>query len=292
MADYFIGVDGGATKTLIRLEDAQGCLLAREQTGAANIRLSAQGAYEIIHQAIRKIIADLGLEGHNLHVGMGLAGCEMQTAYTTFVNYPHNFAHLVVSSDAHAACLGAHQAEDGAIIIAGTGVVGLQIEAGRIATVGGFGFPHDDEGGGAWVGLQAVKIALQAQDKRRSPSLLSEWVHARFNHHLPSLIEFANRANSSAFAELAPLVIKAHQEQDAYASAVLAQAAQAIAQVAQALLASQNNQDQVLPCSLLGGIAPFLVPFLNPDLSARLHPALLAADSGAIFLVKQAMHKQ
>ncbi len=43
-------------------------------------------------------------------------------------------------TDAHAACIGAHNGADGAIIIIGTGVVGYQTQNGEGVQVGGWGF--------------------------------------------------------------------------------------------------------------------------------------------------------
>ncbi len=70
--------------------------------------------------------ANINLNDYDCHVGMGLAGSEVEGAYQEFLTTPHHFKTLQVSSDAHTACLGAHAGEDGGIIIIGTGVVGFK----------------------------------------------------------------------------------------------------------------------------------------------------------------------
>src|SRR5689334_21746470 len=180
--DLFIGIDGGATKTLVRVENALGEALGQGQGGPANIRLSVEGSWRSVHEALDQALAQSGLRlddgGHRFYCGAGLAGTEVASACDQFINTPHPFARLVLKSDGYTSCLGAHGGRDGALIAIGTGTVAYQIEAGRECKVGGWGFPHGDEGSGAWLGLEAVRLTLHWLDGRGSPSSLLEAVHA------------------------------------------------------------------------------------------------------------------
>lgn len=284
----FIGVDGGATKCIVRVEDEQGQLLGRETSGVANIRISVEQAWQSIHSALTRILQPLQIsldDTHfEFHAGMGLAGCEVVEAYQAFIQYPRPFQTLIVVSDAYTACLGAHGGEDGAIIIAGTGVVGMQIQAGKVTQVGGWGFPHDDEGGGAWLGLQAIKVTLQYLDGRQPYSHLAQAIYAHFKEKKDQLVAWANQANSTQFAELAPFVIQQANAGDVTAIHLLQQAAQAINQINQALRAQAACE---LPCAFLGGLAPYLLPYLDAHLQSHLTPCLAPPDAGAVLLVRQ-----
>ncbi len=194
---FFIGVDGGATKCIVRVEDEAGRLLGRETSGPANIRLSVSQALQSIYTALEKILSPLtmalGDKRFCFHAGMGIAGCEIPAAYQAFLNQPHPFATLIVSSDAHTACLGAHGGNDGAIIIVGTGVVGFQVESQQTMKVGGWGFPHDDEGGGAWLGLHAVRMTLQWLDKRLPVSGIAKAIYHYFDEDQNRLVSRFNQ---------------------------------------------------------------------------------------------------
>jgi glucosamine kinase len=290
----FIGVDGGATKCTVRVEDGAGQLLGRETSGPANIRLSPYDAWQSIYAALKKILPPLGIEfankSYQFHAGMGLAGCEIREAYQTFLGQATLFDTLIVSSDAHAACLGAHGGNDGAIIIVGTGSVGYQIDSNQVTKIGGFGFPHDDEGGGAWIGLQAVRITLQSLDKRLPTSNLSNAIYAYFNKDQTQLVNWANQANSTQFALLAPIVIQQYQAGDLVALQIMQQAAFAIDAIGEALEKGQLEQKKLLPCSLVGGISPFVQPFLSAKLRERIYPSLLPPDAGAVLLVRRLQH--
>ena len=151
MNDIFIGIDGGATKSKVRIEDRAGNVLGQSLSGPSNINLSVEGAWQSILHAVEDALKPLDLSLHDtdhyrFHVGMGLAGCENKASYDEFLRHPHQFTTLHVVSDAHIACLGAHQGKDGSIISIGTGSIGYQIENGKGTRVGGWGFPHDDIG--------------------------------------------------------------------------------------------------------------------------------------------------
>lgn len=284
----FIGVDGGATKCKVRIEDDNGQLLGEACDGPANIRLSVPATWQSIERAIQAALKPVGISlmdsDCEFHVGMGLAGCESKVAYHAFTHYTHPFKTLHVMSDAYTACLGAHLGQDGAIIIAGTGTIGLQIQQGQMQRVAGWGFPHDDLGSGAWLGLEAMRLALQALDGRMPACVLTDAVHARFRGQ--DMVEWMDNANSTAYATLAPLVIQAAEAQDEFALDLLKQAAAAISKVADALVAKQSLGSAPLPCALLGGVSPFLQPWLSDNLRARVVERKASPEVGALYMVR------
>ncbi|EKD70126.1 MAG: hypothetical protein ACD_46C00628G0008 [uncultured bacterium] len=289
MKALFIGVDGGATKCMVRVEDEHGNLLGSAISGQANIRISVSETWQSINSALQQVFKklDVSINDVSLYAGMGLAGCEIQEARDIFIHKPHPFKKLIVSSDAHVACLGAHHGEDGAIIIAGTGVVGFQHENGKTTKVGGWGFPHDDLGSGAWLGLEAIKYTIKTLDGRAASCQFSQAVFAHFQHNHEQLVHWANHANSTEFAELAPIVIEQAKQKNPVAVSLLQQAARELDNIDEALRAAQLNQMSKLPCVLLGGIAPFLTPYVGNQLRSRLHEPIATPDAGAIFLIKK-----
>lgn len=287
----FVGVDGGATKCVVRVEDVAGRLLGRETSGPANIRNSVTQTWQSIEVALTQILQShaicLDNSSYQFHAGMGLSGCEKVEAYEAFLQHPHVFKTLIVTSDAKTACLGAHGGEDGAIIIAGTGVVGYQIENGKNSKVGGWGFPHDDAGGGAWLGMEAIRMTLSSLDGRLPESTLTKAIFQRFDNHLDRFVSFANQANSTNFAEFAPIVIQLCEQQVPEAIALMRRAAYEIDRVGDALQSAQQTSAP-LPCAMLGGVSGFIQPYLGKALQSRLRPCLSTPDVGAMILLRDA----
>lgn len=286
--DILIGVDGGGSQCTVRIEDAQGALLGHATVGeSANIRFSVEGAWQSIFRALDEVLHPLAIRlddsHYQFHAGIGLAGCEMKVAYQAFLDQPHPFKTLLLCSDAHTACLGAHLGQDGAIIIIGTGIVGYKIAKGGHQKVSGWGFPHGDEGSGAWLGLEAARLTCQWLDQRVATSPLVEAVFSFFNRDREYFIHWMNTAHSREFARLAPLVIHHSEDQEPSAQYLMKQAAHAVDQIGAVLL---NRVEEPLPCCLYGGIAPFLEPWLSDALRAHLVVRKGGADVGALLMVK------
>jgi len=284
----FIGVDGGGTKTHVRVEDASGNLIGEGVAGPANVRLSIDQAWNSVYGAIKEALKDSQLalfnKNYDFHVGLGLAGCEVKSAYDHFVERPHPFRTLKLVSDAKTACVGAHGGEDGAIIIVGTGVIGYQIQKNKDRIVGGNGFPHDDDGGGAWLGLQATRLTFQWLDQRSAKSGMVEAIYNNFGKNKNHLIEWANNANASDFATLAPMVIEHYEAQDQDAVALIQKASEVINNIGSTLL---KMQETPLDFCMLGSIAAILTPLLNPVLQSKLIPCKANASQGALMMIKE-----
>ncbi|NEO26056.1 MAG: N-acetylglucosamine kinase, partial [Kamptonema sp. SIO4C4] len=106
--DLYIGVDGGATKTIVRIEDSQGRVLGKGRGGSANIRHSVENTWQSILSAIAMALEETGIplgdERYNWLCGAGIAGSQVPEAVEAFVNYPHPLTHLVVESDGYISC--------------------------------------------------------------------------------------------------------------------------------------------------------------------------------------------
>ncbi|OAI49476.1 hypothetical protein AYO45_02330 [Gammaproteobacteria bacterium SCGC AG-212-F23] len=294
--DIFIGIDGGGTKTTARIENMHGDVLAEAAGGPANVRISVERAWQSIEAtlAIALQLAGLRLDdkAYRFHAGMGLAGLEVAAAGEAFLARSHSFATLKLCTDAHTACLGAHLGGDGAIIIVGTGVVGYQIQSGKTNKVGGWGFPNDDEGSGAWMGLEAVRHTFKWIDGRNEVSHLAKSVFDFFQNSVEKLSNWINTADSTQYATLAPLVIEQAKQGDVAAVIILQKAAQAVDEVACTLEKLQQQREPLLPCALVGGIAPFVAPYLSERQRARLVPCQKNPNVGAILLVKDYVKTQ
>lgn len=284
----FIGIDGGATKCVVQVENAQGEVLGRHTSGPVTLRFPKEQVWRAIHDGLAPILSRLGMvkEKVILHAGVGIAGCEAASVVEDFKKFPHGFKTLVVMSDAHTACLGAHGGQNGAIIIAGTGSVGFQIDQGRSTQVGGWGFPHDDEGSGAWIGLEAIKKTVKCLDGRTPHCALTQSVLHHFSGLSEPFIEWMYQARASQFAALAPLVIQQAQENQHTAVDILKRAAQTIDAIGSTLEAAQISE-RVLPCVLQGGVAPFLKPYLSTSLQSRLCQAQASPEAGAILFLRR-----
>lgn len=275
-----LGVDGGGTGCRARVETAEGEVLGQGLAGPATTRLGIEQAWASVRTAMEAAIAEAELRPEDIAgiaAGVGLAGVGRKGALEALRALPHPFASIVFISDGLAACLGAHGGRDGAIVIAGTGSIGIGRVAGRDLRVGGYGFPISDEGSGADLGLQAVRLALRARDGRIEPTALLREVMARFKDDPAEAVAWMDRATATDYAAFAPLVMRHADQGDAAGRRIVQDAAGQIDALVRALF------DQGAPrVALLGGLSSAIEPWLSPDVRRRLKPAEGDAVSGAI----------
>lgn len=282
---YFLGVDGGGTGCRARIEDAQGHVLGQGVSGSATTRLGIEEAWNSIMRASEAATEEAGLTRQQygqIKLGVALAGLGRKGALQALQATPHPFAARFFVNDGKGACLGAHSGRDGAIVIAGTGSVGLGFVEGQDLRVGGYGFPISDEGSGAYLGLKAVQVALRAHDGRLEKTALLNEVMQRFGDDPMEVVAWMDQASATEYAALAPMVMRHADQGDAAARAIVQGAAAHVDGLVRALF--ERGAPRV---SLLGGLATPLLAWLAPDVRRRLKPADGDGVSGAIILAKQ-----
>jgi glucosamine kinase len=281
----FVGIDGGGTGCRARIEDANGRVLGTGIAGPAALRLGIERSLTEVEKACFGALEEAGLDRNNLssmHAGIGLAGVGRKGALEQLLARPHPFRSVTYVNDATIACIGAHAARDGGIVIVGTGSVGFGVVGGREVRVGGYGFPISDEGSGADLGLHAIRLALRAYDDRAVGTSLTRDVMARFNNDPFDAVAWMDRATATDYATFAPLVMRHADNGDAIARVIAREAAEQIDQLVRRL--SECGASRV---ALLGGLASSVQPWLAPDVQRKLVPVAGDAIDGALHLARR-----
>jgi glucosamine kinase len=285
-APYLIGIDGGGSGTRARLTDGTGRALGQGDAGPSGLTLGVDAAWAQIDLAIARCFAAAGLAvapAHECALGLGLAGANVRKQAEQFLRSAARFAHLVLETDGAAMLLGAFGGKPGVVVAAGTGSVGEALRRdGSRASVGGWGFPAGDEGGGAWLGLGAVRAAQWALDGRAPRGPLAESIYQDLGEGAEALLTWCAQAGQGAYARLAPHVFAA-ADTDPMAAGLLRAAALAIAEMADALDPSGE-----LPLALCGSIGRRLAPRLPERFTGRLREPEGDAVDGALLLAGRA----
>jgi glucosamine kinase len=285
----FVGVDGGGTGCRARIEDAEGSLLGTGIAGPAALRIGVDRALAEVEKACRVAIEEAGLNSSALssvHAAVGLAGVGRKGALEELVLRPHPFRSVVYAHDATIACIGAHGARDGGIVIVGTGSVGFAVVGGREIRIGGYGFPISDEGSGADLGLHSIRMALRAYDERAVGTSLTREVMMRFHNDPFEAVAWMDHATATDYATFAPLVMRHADTGDPVARRIVRDAAEQIDELVRRL--AEHGASRI---ALLGGLASSMQPWLAPDVQRRLVPVEGDAVDGALHLARRAVMK-
>jgi glucosamine kinase len=288
-ADFLLlGIDGGGTTCRARLCAFSGRVLGEAATGPANLRLGLEQSFGSVMEATAECLRQAGLpfsQVRRIAACLALAGASEPTNLAEARAHPHPFGKVIVTTDAHAACIGAHGGRDGGVVVAGTGTVAWAIVKGRSFRVGGWGMPISDEGGGAWLGCETLRRILWAIDGRIAWTQLLRTVAAGFADDPHAIVRWTQTASPRDFASLAPHVFDHASRGDTTARELLRLAAGHIDALAQCLLDVGSKR-----LALVGGCAPFLIPCLSEETRSHLIEPAGDALSGAIKLARSAVH--
>ena len=258
---YYLGIDGGGTKTRCVIAN-ETTILARAVSGGCNIiRLGEAKARESLHAAIRQACSVANISPDQIqNVCLGAAGAARPEIAAKLLSLldelvPQLGARTEVVGDAVIALEAAFGAGSGVIAIAGTGSIVYGRDAsGRTTRAGGWGFAISDEGSGHWIGRQAITELLRARDQGRETALIAAILESWKLDSLDALIRHANATPPPEFPRLFPIVTRAAAQGDSVARQLLARAGRELAELAAIVLRRVAPTPPHVPVAMTGSV--------------------------------------
>jgi glucosamine kinase len=281
-----LAVDGGGTRCSARLTTISGAFLGEAVGGPANLRRGVNRSFAMVTEVAGACLRRAALpetDARRIVACLALAGASEPTYLAAAQVHEHPFRKAIVTTDAHAACIGAHGGADGGIIIAGTGTVGWATVKGRTYRFGGYGLPISDEGSGAWAGCEALRRVLWAHDNRIAWTPMLRALFVKFARDPHAIVAWTATASPADFGALALHIVDYAAQGDAASIELLQESAAHIDALAARLLAVGADR-----LALLGGFAPPLRTRLSPAIAAHLIEPSGDALTGALTLARAA----
>ncbi|MBE6676656.1 MAG: hypothetical protein E7594_07440 [Ruminococcaceae bacterium] len=281
---YYLGIDGGGTKTELCLADKDGTILSSALFGASNpndIGLDATCA--LLSEGIDKVTD--GYDRADISVFAGIAGAATGDHAARIADFLRSlgFAKADAASDVRsclAACLGD---ADGISVIMGTGSVAYAQCDGQLLRAGGYGYLLCDAGSGFALGQGAILAALQAEDGSGAPTLLRDMVADACgkSHVLDALSDFY-RGGKAEIARYAPLIFDAHEKGDAVATEILVRNVHAVANLIRAIGARMGKDHvRAVLCGGLTAKSEVILPILRDALASDARTYSLSVSEAA-----------
>jgi N-acetylglucosamine kinase-like BadF-type ATPase len=257
---FYIGIDGGGTKTRCMLGN-ETTVLATAVAGGCNIvRLGEVQATESLHSVVRQVCLTAKIAARQIDAAcIGAAGAARPEIATKLRRIlaeidPQFTANIEVVGDAEIALEAAFGKGSGVIAIAGTGSIVYGRDAsGQTARAGGWGFAISDEGSGQWIGRHAISALLRARDERRETALTALILEAWHLDNLDALIQRANATPPPEFPRLFPIVVQA-AETDLIARELLSRAGAELAALAGIVLRRVAQLPPYVPVAMTGSV--------------------------------------
>jgi N-acetylglucosamine kinase-like BadF-type ATPase len=262
MPPFFLGIDGGGTKTIAILLGRDGALIGRGQAGPSTPRAVGEAAAHLeLRRAMTEALEQARLAAADVQaICLGLAGVDRpgdSAAVTSVVREMLPAARVLVHNDAVIALAGGVGRLYGVVLIAGTGAIAYGVDAhGRSCRASGWGHLLGDEGSGYDIGLGALRAVLRAHDGRGPATALAARIISAWNLDRPEDLiglVYASGFPRRRIAALVPLVDDAAGAGDAVARRLLTAAGQELGQAACAVIRGLSMQSDAFEVPLVGG---------------------------------------
>ncbi len=245
MSSVVLGLDGGGTRTRASIVNESNILAFAESGSIKRLRVGAV----VAEQNLRELLAEVYKQA-------GVSGVRAASAGVASANMPGvpEWIKAVFTDFGDSAFKGG----PGILQIAGTGTncIGRAPDGGR-ESAGGWSSRLGDEGSGYWIGLHAVRRALNAYDREEPTRILDVVGGIWGTSTVDELVNLGDSTPGPDFAALAPAICQLGEEGDPVALGVLQQAASDLAGfvlLVRAKLRRKHKLTQEVPVAWIGSV--------------------------------------
>lgn len=269
---FFLGVDGGTSKTHAALVDETGALVGFGKGGGANHQsVGAKAALHEIDHAVRMAFREAQVKTGQVEVGyFCLAGADMPEDYAMLAAELEKLGltrRAVVRNDTMAGLRSGLSRPWGVVVVCGTGFNAAgRGRDGRELRLPALGSYTGDWAGGGEIGVRMVGAVMRAWDGRNPPTLLTKIVLERlgFANEEEMLAAFYHeRTPRAEVVALVPLLFEAAEAGDEVAREMVKQIGTEVGLTAQAFLRRldllDTDAEVVLSGSVFKGKGPLLL---------------------------------
>lgn len=292
---YFLGIDGGGTKTEFLLTDLECNELERIILCASNpVNLGIDNTFRILEQGIMQVCRNVNRSEISAYAGLagGISGNNRELIKDFLSGF--GFGAADNGSDTDNALEMALCGKDGAVVITGTGIVAFSQSNGIRQRIGGWGYLIDKGGSGFSFGSDALNSAFECYDGRGGSAVIMNLVQDKINKPLPECISDIYSSGAAAVASFASVVFDAYRQGDETAEKIIDRNAYEIAKLINTCC--KNLTDENKKVVLCGGMCrnqDILKPFITKHLKADciIEFSTEPMVNGAVLLAKANINK-
>lgn len=259
---YFIGVDGGGSKTAAVCVDEAGEVLGEGRSGPSNhLRVGLDEAGGNLRSAIRQAAETAGAAlADVLFAYCGIAGSDHPGRRGGMVEallplFPKN--NFTIDSDTRIALTGAIGFGMGIVVISGTGSVAFgRNTRGEETRAGGWGPTIGDEGSGYSIGRRGLAAIVRAYDGRGPKTVMTDLLCNAYAKCQPEDLPYFVYAPTTRADDIAlycRMVIEAARQGDAVACSIFESEGYELGKTVVAVARKLGLTQEAAPISYIGG---------------------------------------
>jgi len=299
--DYYLGVDGGGSKTLAVVTDGRGRILGQGLSGCGNHQVQVELARRSIADAAAAALEQAGLKRTEIRYAMfGLAGADREADFRILrpmiagMEFP---VHGIVCDTEIGLRAGTRQ-PDGVVVVCGSGTNCFGVnKMGQSLQCGGFGYTYGDFGGGNDLAVEVFRSVIRAWEGREQPTLLTEAVLQTLGYASVELLfhDCLDRG-ASVPGHLTKLLFQV-ADRDEVARGILRKQGNELGMAASAVITKLGMREDAFDLVLVGSvltrsdhrlITPYIEEKVKPAAPAcRLRRLEMEPAAGAILLAME-----
>ena len=272
---YFLGIDGGGTKTAFKLIDENGTVVNQVYKGSSNPNdIGLENTFQVLNDGIKEVCYTIPYSQISMFAGIsggGLTSDNSQKLHSFFNNF--GFYTFDNGSDIEN-LVALSEFDKSVLVIMGTGFVVYALDKETKKRISGWGQLFDEGGSGYTLGRDAITAILCDLDKSGKAtaltSLFEQKIGETAQNHLASLYQGGKRYIS----EFANLVFIAAQSGDKVANEILEKNMRFVAEKINCAInqIKTKSDEQNIPVLFSGGICEkheTLFPLIKKHITAN-----------------------
>jgi N-acetylglucosamine kinase-like BadF-type ATPase len=261
--NYFLGMDGGGTKTIAVVADEKGIVRGVGRAGCINFQeIGTRAAAKELSRAYKAALKSAGVKPDQIVAsGYGICGADRDKDYFTVLDMISTFDRSpmrILVNDTSIALRAGTPDGVGVACISGTGanVMGFNRE-GMFKRAGGLGPLSADWGGGMDVAVAAINAAMKQGEGRGHKTAIYDMIMDHFKlGHIEDLIEFGFRDinREHELGQVTPIVFKAAANGDKVAREILENVGRSIGGAAKFVISQLFKPGEPVTVALGGSV--------------------------------------
>ena len=231
--EYYLGIDGGGTKTEFVLADKGGNILDRFLLGASNpVDIGIDSCLNVLKEGITRIAGKVPVSNVSVFAGIagGITGNNRALIHSFLEKF--GFAAVDNNSDAMNAVSAGLGLDDGIAVIIGTGSIAYTKVGNETFRTGGFGYLLEEGGSGFCIGRDAVIAALKYEEGSGKKTVLyDKHLNKCSVSNLLSNVSQFYRGGKRELASYTKLVFEAYSEGDDVAISIIEKNMRVVAEI-------------------------------------------------------------
>jgi N-acetylglucosamine kinase-like BadF-type ATPase len=263
---YFLGIDGGGTKTELVLVDSEGKAVSRLITDGCNPNtVGIERTKQIIEDGVIRVCD--GIDYSLVFLYAGIAGCA-SADYASEVKSmleKMSFAACDVGSDNNNLISAGLGEKEGITMILGTGICAYAVKKEETKRIGGWGYLFDNGGSGFHIGRDAINAYFSAHDGTGEQTSLVERINELSTLSSAEFVRYLYNGGNKLVASYAPFVFEEAEKGDGVSISILKRNTAEIARLICTALSHFAPYKEKIPVILGGGLTKqsLLLPYLS-----------------------------